>query len=126
MEKNVPLGAGAATPPKAVDPPNPRYSDAMPIFQATTTPRPGVVVNVKAVPGASRSEIAGVLGEQLKVRLAAPPEDGRANRELLELLAGACGVGRGDVEVLSGHGTAHKRVLIAGIDEATAARKLGV
>ena len=98
----------------------------MPILQPVAQPRAGVVVNVKAVPGASRSEIAGVLGDHLKVRLAAPPEDGRANRELVELLAHACGVGRGDVEVLSGHGNPQKRVLIAGIDEPTAARRLGL
>jgi len=98
----------------------------MPILQATATPRAGVVVSVKAVPGASRSEIAGVLGEELKVRLAAPPEEGRANRELVALLAQVCGVGRGDVEVLTGHGAAHKRVLVAGLDERTAAQRLGL
>ncbi len=98
----------------------------MPIVQATTTPRTGVVVNVKAVPGASRSEIVGALGEELKVRLAAPPEEGRANRELVELLAKVCGLGRGDVEVLSGHGNARKRVLLAGMDEEGARGRLGI
>jgi hypothetical protein len=98
----------------------------MAIVQATANPRAGVIISVKAVPGASRSGIVGVLGDQLKVRLSAPPEDGRANRELLELLAKACGVGRGDVEVISGHGNPQKRVFIAGLDEQTALARLGI
>lgn len=98
----------------------------MAIVQATQTPRTGVMVNVKAVPGASRSEIVGALGEELKVRLAAPSEDGRATRELVQLLAQVCGLGREDVEVISGHGSAHKRVLLVGIDAGEAGRRLGV
>lgn len=98
----------------------------MAIVQPATRPRAGVVINVKVVPGASRSEIAGTLGDHLKVRLAAPPEDGRANRELVEVLAQACGVGRADVAVLTGHANAQKRVLVAGIDEKTAAQRLGI
>jgi uncharacterized protein (TIGR00251 family) len=98
----------------------------MPVVEGTKSPRPGVVVSIKAVPGSSRTEIAGVLGEHLKVKLAAPPEDGRANRALVELLARACGVTRGDVDVISGHATPFKRVFIAGLDEAGACRKLGI
>jgi uncharacterized protein (TIGR00251 family) len=56
-----------------------------------------VLVWVKAVPGASRDEIAGVLGGRLKVRVAAPPEGGKANRAIAMLLARAIGVKAGRV-----------------------------
>ncbi|MBC7835592.1 MAG: DUF167 domain-containing protein [Phycisphaerales bacterium] len=73
-----------------------------------------VLIAVKAVPGARTSEIAGRLGERLKVRVAAPPEDGKANRAICELLAGALGVRDADVSVVRGHGNAEKTVRIAG------------
>jgi uncharacterized protein (TIGR00251 family) len=46
----------------------------------------GVELHLKVVPGASRSAVAGVLGDRLKLRIAAPPEGGRANRAVEELL----------------------------------------
>ncbi|MBL0871655.1 MAG: DUF167 domain-containing protein, partial [Phycisphaerales bacterium] len=50
------------------------------------------VVRVKAVPGSRREEIAGVLGDRLKVRVSAPPEKGKANDAIVELVTGARGV----------------------------------
>ncbi len=46
-----------------------------------------IELRVKVVPGASRSEIVGVLGDPLKIRIAAPPEKGKANQALLQLIA---------------------------------------
>ena len=65
------------------------------------------------VPGASRSGIAGVLGDRLKVRVAAPPEGGKANRALVELLSRWLGVR--DVEIVAGHSTAEKTVRVSGV-----------
>ena len=59
-------------------------------------------LKVKAVPGASRSEIVGRLGEALKVRVAAPPEGGKANREIMELLAAKLGLQVAGVSLVSG------------------------
>jgi len=59
-------------------------------------------LKVKAVPGASRSEIVGRLGQALKVRVAAPPEGGKANREILELLAAKLGSPAAGVSLVSG------------------------
>ncbi len=65
-------------------------------------------------PGAKRTEVAGMHGERIKIRLAAPPTDGRANAALIEFLAEAFGVARRDVTILSGTKSRDKRVLIEG------------
>jgi uncharacterized protein (TIGR00251 family) len=68
------------------------------------------------VPGVSKSEIVGIQGDALKVRVAAPPSKGQANKELARLLARALGVQTRDVEVVSGHTSRHKRVRVYGAD----------
>jgi len=72
-------------------------------------------LKVKAVPGASRSEIVGRLGEALKVRVAAPPEGGKANREILELLAEKPGLPAAGVSVFSGAASPAKVIELRGV-----------
>jgi uncharacterized protein len=72
---------------------------------------------IKAVPGARRDEIAGPLGERLKVRTAAPPEGGKANAAICALIAAALGVRPRDVRVVSGHSRAEKVLEIEGVSE---------
>ena len=72
-------------------------------------------LKVKAVPGASRSEIVGRLGEALKIRVAAPPEGGKANREILELLAERLGLPAASVTLVSGAASPAKVVELLGI-----------
>ena len=64
----------------------------------------GWEIRVKVVPGASRSRIAGVLGDRLKIQVAAPPEGGKANRAVAEVLAEWLGVAKSEVELVSGAG----------------------
>jgi len=71
-----------------------------------------LVLMVHVQPGAKQSGFAGVHGDAVKIRLAAPPVDGRANRELCRFLAGACGVAPSAVEIISGEGARAKRVRI--------------
>jgi uncharacterized protein (TIGR00251 family) len=59
-------------------------------------------IEVKAQPGASRTELAGLKDGRLKVRIAAAPEDGKANAELCRFLAAALGCPKGSVAVLRG------------------------
>ena len=59
-------------------------------------------LNVKAVPGASKSELAEVRDGRLKVRIAAPPEDGKANEELRSFLAKTLEIPKKDVVLVSG------------------------
>jgi uncharacterized protein (TIGR00251 family) len=63
-------------------------------------------------PGAKRSEIAGIHGDALKLRLAAPPVEGKANAELLRFLADAFGVPLRQVSIRRGETSRHKTVRI--------------
>jgi len=77
----------------------------------------GVVrFGVHVQPRSSRSEICGLHGEALKVRLAAPPVDGAANAALIELLADVLGVSRRSVHIASGQHSRSKVVEVAGVD----------
>jgi len=71
--------------------------------------------NVRVVPRASRSEIAGEFDRALRVRLAAPPVEGAANEELIRLLAKSLGLPRTAVEIISGHSSRTKRVKVNGL-----------
>jgi len=72
--------------------------------------------HVRVQPRASRSEIVGLHGEALKVRLAAPPVDGAANAALVELLADALGVPRRAVRIVAGATSRGKVVEVDGTD----------
>lgn len=81
---------------------------------------------VKVVPGSRRDQIVGPLGERLKIKVSAPPENGRANEAVCALLAGALGVSARDVEVVAGHGRPEKTVRVIGVSEAQARAALRV
>ena len=74
-----------------------------------------VLIAVKAVPGAKRNQVAGVLGERLKVRVSQPPEGGKANRAICVLLAKELGVRPSAVSVVRGESSAEKVVRVEGI-----------
>jgi uncharacterized protein len=82
-----------------------------------------VSVSVKAVPRAARDEIVGWLDGALKIRVAAPPQDGRANAALEALLAATLGLRKSAVRVAAGHSSARKRFEIDGIDRAELERR---
>jgi uncharacterized protein (TIGR00251 family) len=75
----------------------------------------GCILSVRAQPGARK---AGVMGDQagmLKVSVTAPPEQGRANKALVEVLREALGLKRSQVELLGGETSREKRFLIRGL-----------
>ena len=72
----------------------------------------GFEIALKVVPGASRSEVVGPLGNRLKVRVAAPAEGGQANRAVVRLLKEWLGVA--GVEIVAGHGRPEKTAKVAG------------
>jgi len=73
-------------------------------------------------PGAKRTGFAGRYGEAMKIRLAAPPVDGKANKALLAYLADFCSVPKSAVELVSGQTSRAKRVRVTGMAEDDMAR----
>lgn len=72
----------------------------------------GVELRLKVIPSTSRSVIVGVLGDRLKVKVTAPPEDGKANQAVIELISEWLGR---DVEIVAGHRSAEKLVRVSGL-----------
>jgi uncharacterized protein (TIGR00251 family) len=74
-----------------------------------------VILNLHVQPGAKRSEFAGRHGERVKIRLAAPAVDNKANEALVDFLAQHYGVPRRSVRIAAGLKSRQKRVVIEGV-----------
>jgi uncharacterized protein len=83
-----------------------------------------LVLRLRVSPGASKNEVQGVRDGELWVRVAAAPDKGKANAELVRYLAGVLGVSRSSVEVVSGAKSRHKRVAV-GREALAGVRALG-
>jgi uncharacterized protein (TIGR00251 family) len=82
------------------------------------------LVPVKVVPNASRTRFAGAHGDGVKIQVAAPPERGRANEAVCEVLAEALGVPARDVTVVRGHTSPAKTLRVLGLAPDEVARRL--
>ena len=87
--------------------------------------KPGARVAVKVQPRAKRTEAGEKVGEAYKVRLAAPPVDGKANDELVRFFAERFGVARSAVRILRGETGRNKVVEIDGVETEQVERILG-
>ena len=76
--------------------------------------RCGITLHVHAQPGAKRTEVVGLHGDSIKLRLASPPVDGKANACLVEYLARRLGVKRGQVTIIRGASSRRKTVSVTG------------
>ena len=85
-----------------------------------------VVFKVKAVPGSSRTAVGGLLDGMLKVKIAAPPEKGKANQCLIEFLAKELGVRKNAVSIVTGQTNSIKQVQVIGMSGQTLLKKLGL
>ena len=85
---------------------------------------PSCTLDLKAIPNAPRTALAGWLGEVLKVRVHAPALEGRANEALLEFLAEQLGVSRRAVTLVRGETSRHKVVRIEGLARTEARARL--
>jgi len=78
------------------------------------TPDESILIRVKAVPGASRDSIAGLLGDRLKVRVSAAPEGGKANKAICKLIAKSLDLKAAQVDIHAGHTNPEKTIQING------------
>ena len=76
----------------------------------------GVFLSCHVQPGAKRTAVSGVYGTSLKIALAAPPVDGKANKELCVFLAKKLGLAKSAVTLVSGQTSRDKVVFLPGID----------
>lgn len=84
----------------------------------------GTIVDIRVIPRAGKSAIAGTRNDAILVRLNAPPVDGAANSELIRLLAAVLDVPRRNVQIVSGERSRGKRVRITGRTAAEVERLL--
>ena len=75
----------------------------------------GTLLLVKLQPRASKNEIGAPPGDAMKIKVTAPPVDAAANQALVEFLAEKLGCSRGKVELLRGHTSRHKTILLHGL-----------
>ena len=83
-------------------------------FSSNDPDSQSVLIRIKAVPGASRDSIAGLLGNRLKVRIGAQPEGGKANKAICKLLAKKLDTKASTIEVHAGHTNPEKTIRIHG------------
>jgi uncharacterized protein (TIGR00251 family) len=93
----------------------------VPVAERTRSP---IRLHVRVVPGATTTQVVGRLGEAWKLRVHAAPERGRANEEVVVLLAETLGLPRADVRVVAGHTRRDKVVELGGISRDEAERRL--
>ena len=85
-----------------------------------------VYLQVKVVPNSSRTQIAGMLGDAVKIKVMQPPEEGKANRAVEELLAEVLGIPKTNVGVVAGQTRPLKTVRIVGASAEEVRRALGM
>ena len=81
-------------------------------------------IKIYVQPRASRSEVVGLHGDAIKIRLAAPPVDGAANQELVRFLAKTLGIAASNITITQGQTSRTKTVEVADLSEDDVRRKL--
>jgi len=82
-------------------------------------------LEVKVIPGASRDEVAGTMGNAVKIKLRAPPVEGRANEALVEFLSEQLDLPRRAISLERGETSRQKLLRIEGLDLAAVRARLG-
>ena len=92
---------------------------------ALTEQADSVIISVRAAPRAGRNALDGVIGGAVRVRLAAPPVEGAANKALLAFLAEVLGVPKRDLAIIGGEHGRRKLICVRGLTGERARQRLG-
>lgn len=84
------------------------------------------LLTVKVVPGSSRTQVAGTLDGMVKIKIAAPPEKGKANDCLIDYLSDILGCRKKDIHLVRGQSHPVKQLEIAGLSIETIRLRLGL
>jgi uncharacterized protein len=84
----------------------------------------GVILSVRAQPGARRNEVRGIQDGALKVCVTTAPEKGKANKAIIEVLAGWLGARKSQIELISGETSSHKKILVREVTVADLAGRI--
>jgi uncharacterized protein len=81
-------------------------------------------LQIKVIPSSSRDSFAGWLDDTLKIKVKAPPENGRANKAVIRFLEKALSLAKGSASITAGHTSARKTVIINDENEAGIRQKI--
>lgn len=84
----------------------------------------GTYIAIKVQPRASKNEIGPVLGDELKIKVTAPPVDAAANEAVIALIAATLGCARSKVQITTGKTSRHKTIFVTGLSAAQILQKL--
>jgi uncharacterized protein len=89
-----------------------------------TMPEKNTRIAVKVTPNAGRNEVLGLTSGVWRIKIAAPPDKGKANRELIEFLSDLLGLRKDNIEIIKGQTSHNKLVLISGLSPEDVSRRL--
>lgn len=97
-------------------------ADKAALAAAVTPGKGGIYIAVHAQPGARRPQLRGMHGDAIKLAISQAAQDGKANTAIVNTIAEAMGVAKGDVAITSGQSSRQKRVFVQGDAERLKAR----
>lgn len=96
----------------------------LPWLQPVQSSAVSIIIKIRVQPNASRSQVAGLFGDRLKIRIAAPPVDGAANAELISFLKKTLSVSTTSLTLIRGDTSRNKDVLCNGLTPEEVQKKL--
>jgi uncharacterized protein (TIGR00251 family) len=76
----------------------------------------GILIEIKVAPRSSKREVIGAVGNVVKVKLTAPPVDGAANEQLIELLSERLKIKKSSITIIKGESSRQKTIKITGVN----------